>query len=65
MELEVVTQPETKAEQEKAANEFQEQIKQDPNYSTGSIEEFGPSFGSGDDIDWNQQSTWGDNVVIH
>ena len=66
MELEVVTQPETKAEQEQAANDFQEQFeknnagKENP-FAGG----FGPSFGSGDDIDWNQQSTWGDNVVIH
>ena len=66
--LEVVKEPEkTKEEYQQAANDFKEQVKQQQaNTENPFAGGFGPSAGSGDDIDWDKDpGIWGDNVVIH
>ncbi len=56
---------EAETDVEQATQEFVQQFEQN---NANTENPFAGGFtiaGSGDDIDWNQQSTWGDNVVIH
>ena len=65
MELEVVKQPEkTKEEYQQAANDFKEQVKQDPNYSKGSVDEF-VITGDGSDVDWDKDNQWTGKITVH
>ena len=64
MELEVVTQPETKAEQEKAANDFQEQFEKN---NAGKENPFAEGFViTGDGSNWDDGFVpSGRDIIVH